>query len=130
MGYEKEIIEYILYRQKCVHPFRVSRILLLAEWNYNEKYGEKLSNFKYVAETFAFYVEGLKDILDELIDSGCAVLRQDKKCIEYLCSRPDIPEKVSSIIDEVIDKTDKLSDRELNRIIINDVRYHKLLHGE
>lgn len=127
MAYERRIIEYILYKMKCVHPFRVSRILLLAEWSYNEKYREKLSNFEYVTEPFAFYVEGLKDIIDELIDSGCAVLREDKKCIEYICSQPIIPEKIRVIIDEVIDRTAKLSDYELNKLVVNDDRYNSLL---
>ena len=127
MAYERRIIEYILYKMKCVHPFRVSRILLLAEWSYNEKYREKLSNFKYVAEPFAFYVEGLKDIIDELIDSGCAILRQVKKCIEYTCSQPGIPEKIRVIIDGVIDRAAKLSDYELNKLVVNDDRYHSLL---
>ena len=130
MVYERKIIEYILYKTKCSHPFRISRILLLSEWDYFDKYREKLTSFRYVAEPFAFYVEGLKDIIDNLIDENCAVLRQEKKCIEYICSQPMLPGKIREIVDTIIDKTSMLSDHELNRLVVNDKRYRGLLSGD
>ena len=127
MNEERRIVEFILFKMGCVHPFRISRILLLAEWEYNEKYRKRLTNLRYVAKPFAFYIEELKDILDNIINDKCAVLRQDMKCIEYLCSEPSLPDEVRDLIIRIIDKTSKLSDHDLNKIVVNDPRYNKLL---
>ena len=118
-----EVVSYIMYKLGCSHPFRISRILLLAEWKAKEKLNRRLTDFHYVMEEFGFYIEELKDVVDELIEKGCAEKVEEKKCIRYLCEEPKIPEEVKGIIDELLERVRDVSDRELNRMVIRDPRY-------
>ncbi len=119
----REVISYLLYRLGCAHPFRISRILLLAEWRAKEELGRRITDLKYVMEEFGFYVEGLKDFVDQLIEKGCAEKIEEEKCIRYLCDEPALPDDVREILDEVIEEVKDLDDRELNKLVIRDPRY-------
>ncbi len=118
-----EVVAYLMYRLGCSHPFRISRVLLLAEWDSKERLGRRLTDFHYVMEEFGFYVEELKDIIDDFIERGCAEKVEEEKCIKYLCGEPSLPEDVKEILDEVLRRVEKLDDRELNRLVIKDRRY-------
>ncbi len=117
------IVAYLMYKLGCSHPFRISRILLLAEWEAKERLGRRLTDFHYVMEDFGFYVEELKDIIDGFVEEGCAEKVEEEKCIRYLCEAPEIPEEVKELLDEVIERVKDVSDRELNRMVIRDPRY-------
>ncbi len=125
MDRDREYVAYVMSRLGCVHPFRISRILLLADWLSMERRGRRLTDLTYVKEEFGFYVEELTGIMEELQEGGCAVKREERKCLEYTCSEPEIPEEDRKILEEVISEVRDLDDRELNRRVLSDPRYRE-----
>jgi len=92
MSIEESIVKYLFSRSGCIHPYRVSRLLLLAEWRYIEKYGKRLTSLTYKALPFAMYVEELPDIIDK---DPCLEKKRLKKpdgseygCVSYECPQP------------------------------------------
>ena len=125
---EREIISYIFYKSNCIHPFRVSRILLLAEWKFQEKYGKRLTNIKYIAEPYGFYSDDISVIIKELESTGIIIKKgEKKKCYEYIGKEIRIPEYIKVILDDIIESTKSLSDTQLNRLVINNPKYKVLL---
>ncbi|MDK2383900.1 MAG: Panacea domain-containing protein [Candidatus Korarchaeota archaeon] len=125
MGRNREYVAYVMSRLGCVHPFRISRILLLADWLSMERRNKRLTNLTYVKEEFGFYVEELTGIMEELQDEGCVIKREERKCLEYTCSEPEISEEDREILEEVISEVRDLDDRELNRRVLSDPRYRE-----
>ena len=123
----REIISYLLSELGCSHPYHVSRILLLAEWTAEERLGRRLTSLTYHCEPYGFYIEELKPIIQSLEESGCIRRREEKKCMEYVCDKPKLPEDVERILREVLEKVRGLNDVELNRLVIHDPRYRKML---
>ena len=124
----EKIVRYLLSKLGCIHPFRISRLVLLVEWSYKDKYGSNLSTgFTYIAESFGFYVDELPKVMDKLSKVGCVVKDENNKCFLYKCDVPKLDENISKIVDDVVDKFTSLSDKELNDIIVNDKRYRMLL---
>lgn len=116
-------VSYIMSRLGCAHPFKISRILLLADWLAEERLGRKLTSFTYVKERFGFYIEEIPSIMEDLRDRGCAVKIEERKCFEYRCEEPGLPKEEKEVLDEVILKVRGLSDVELNKLVISDPRY-------
>ncbi len=123
-------VAHVLAKLGCAHPFRLSRILLLAEWRARERgLGRLTDGLDYVAEPYGFYVEGLQDVLERLERSGCLERREEKRCLEYTCEEPELDPHVREILEEVIREVSNLSDSELNRLVTGDERYRELLAG-
>ncbi len=120
----RDIIAYLVWRTGCIHPFRISRILVLANWRAIEERGTPIAKFGVQGFEAGFYIEGVKEIIEE---DKCFKINEEKKCIEYYCQPPKIPEEHSRILDKVLEQTKNLSDRELNRLVTRDPRYRELL---
>jgi len=120
----RDIIAYVTWKLGCVHPFRISRILVLANWKAVEEKNKVLVGFRVQGFEAGFYVEGVKEIIEE---DKCFRINEEKKCIEYICEQPRIPVEAEETINRVIEETRSLSDRELNRLVIRDPRYRELL---
>ncbi len=120
-----KISAYILKRKNCLHPFKISRIIALAELICMEKYGKRITNAKYTDGPGVFYIDGLKE---ELLNSSYFEKLEDKGCIKYTCNEEiDIEEDVLLCLDEAIKIADKASDIELNNIVINHRLFQKLM---
>ncbi|MCD6235971.1 MAG: hypothetical protein J7J94_03140 [Thaumarchaeota archaeon] len=126
---EPKIVSYIMWKLGCVHPYYVSRALLLAEWISEERSGRKLTSFTYRCQPYGFYIEELDQVIRKLEEEKCARRNQGRKCIEYLCGEPEVPDHIKAILDEVLEKIKGLSQVELNRLVIHDPRYKKMLEG-
>ncbi len=127
----RDVVAYMLQRLGCTHPFRLSRLLALAEMEALERLGRRLTDLRYVPGPGTFYIEGFKESLDE----ECFHKREGdpqrgvRGCLEYTCEPPSISEEERSIIDSVIERYSKLSDEELNRMVVEDPRFRKLTGG-
>lgn len=124
---EENIIKYIFSNFRCIHPFKISRLLLLAEWSYGDKYGSLLTELTYITKEYGFYVEEIPKIVDRLTEEGCLEKDEVNKCFKYICNPPHIEKDVKDILDEVIHDFGGLSDKELNRIVIEDKKYRIML---
>ena len=124
---EPRIVSYLLFKLGCAHPYYVSRALLLAEWVSEEKTGKKLTKLTYQCQPYGFYIEELSPIIDDLEKQGCARRNQEKKCVEYSCGEPELPEWIKEVLDEVVEKTRGLDRSQLNKLVINDPRYKRML---
>jgi len=118
------LVGYIVSKAGCLHPFRISRILVLVNWEALEKLGRPLAGFRIDGFEAGFYIPGFKEALEE---DECFKSPEDKKCIEYVCQPPSLGEEAESIVNSIIRKTSGLSDSELNRLVVRDKRYRELL---
>ncbi|MGB9709673.1 MAG: hypothetical protein ACP5II_06385 [Infirmifilum sp.] len=121
-----DAFRYVLSKAGCLHPFRASRIIALAELRYIEETNERLTNLIYVEGPGAFYVEGLKEPVEE---DPCFKRRKPEKghgCIEYLCSEPSIRENLRRYLDQAIMVASQLDDRALNEMVVKHPLYKKL----
>ena len=129
---EREIVAYILAKAGCTHPFRISRYLALAEMEWLERRGERLTNLKYVKGPGVFFIEGVKEIIEQ---DPCFKIHEGdpstgrRGCVEYVCGEPSLPEDVKRTIDEVIQRYSGIGDMELNKLVVDDPRFSKLAGG-
>ena len=114
---------YIIKRLGCIHPYRISRILVLANWKAIEDKGCPIVYFNVSGFEAGFSV----DELSKLKNDKCIRINKENRCMEYICEDPEIDEYDKKIIDEVIEEVSGLSDIELNRVVIRDRRYKELL---
>ncbi len=126
----RKLVAYILAKTGCIHPFRISRILALAEIRYLERMNKRLMNLEYRGFDKVFYIEGLKEIIEN--DQCFKIIEGDpsrniKGCVEYICEEPVIPSEVREVIDEAINTASNLSDDELNDLVIENPLFKKLL---
>lgn len=130
----KNILAYIFSKTGCIHPFRLSRILALAEVLSLKERGSRLTDLKYNYSIGVFYIEGLKEIIesDECFvkhEGDPATRRQG--CIEYRCKSPIvIDEETRSILDKAIKEASKLDDFELNKLIVENPLFKKLIEEQ
>jgi len=129
---ERNIVAYVLARAGCTHPFRISRYLALAEMEWLERKGERLTSLKYVAGPGVFFIEGLKEIVEA--DPCFRIHEGDpstgrRGCVEYVCEGPELPDEVKEVIDQVIRKYSGVEDMELNKLVVEDPRFPKLTGG-
>ncbi|MCE4614195.1 MAG: hypothetical protein F7B60_01510 [Desulfurococcales archaeon] len=126
-----DAVKYILKNLGCIHPFRLSRILALAEIAFYRDYGERMTDIIYKEGPGAFYIEGLK----ELVEKNSCFARQEgdpergkKGCLEYICQLDvEIEGKYQRYLDEAIAEAGSLNDMELNEAVVNDSLFRKLL---
>jgi len=122
--YETSVLGYILWRGGCLHPFRISRILALAELYYLEASGRRITSLRYVKGPGAFYIDGLKEIIES---SQCFRKNEDRRCIEYVCgSEPGVSGEHRALLDRAIEEARRLGDRELNNVVISHRLYDQL----
>ena len=132
MGVEQDIVEYVAFRSKGISPFRISRILLLLKWLLEERKANVKLNFTFEALPYGFYVKEIPEIVenDPCLDKEKVELGEGKVTgvIRYVCKNPPkLDPVVRELADTILSETSKLSDVELNRLVIRDVRYSKML---
>ncbi len=120
----RDVVAYILAKKGCVHPFTISRVLVLLNWRSEELLGKPLLRFSVKGFKAAFYIDELAKLLEK---DQCFRKVAGRKCVEYICQSPELPEDVRTVIDDVLQSIDGLSDRELNARVVNDERFDKLL---
>ena len=121
---------YLLWRHGCVHPYRISRVLVLANWRALEKLGEPITSFTVEGFEAGFVVPEVGELKERAKrgEEKCIVPNEERKCFEYRCNEPvNIPREYAEIIDEVYEETRSLDDISLNRLVIRDPRYGDLL---
>jgi hydroxypyruvate isomerase len=118
------IVRYIVWRAGCIHPFRISRILVLAGWKALERLGRPPARIPVEGFEAGFYIPGLKEAIEA---DKCLRINEEKRCIEYVCEPPSLDEELRSLVDQVVEETRSLGDQELNRLVIRDPRYRRLL---
>ncbi|RLG44212.1 MAG: hypothetical protein DRN78_00455 [Thermoproteota archaeon] len=120
----RDVVAYMVTRLKCVHPFYISRVLVLANWKAIEGLGKPMVEFSIEGFEAGFFIPELGELIDK---DPCFERNKEKKCIEYVCDEPAIPSEYKEILDNVIENTKSLDIRELNRLVIRDPRYNELL---
>ncbi len=128
----REALAYILSRTGCIHPFRASRILALAELKALERGLGRLTSARYGAGPGTFYIEGVKEAIEG--DQCFAKHEGDpstgrKGCIEYRCEPPELPPEARSLLDEAIEEAKGLDDMELNRRVVEHPLFKKLVEA-
>ncbi len=126
----RDAIAYLLWRHKCIHPYRISRILVLANWRAEEKLGKPITRFSVEGFEAGFVIPEIGEIKEKVKkgEEKCIVPNEEKKCFEYTCNEPvNIPREYAEIIDQVYEETKNLDDVSLNRLVIRDPRYKELL---
>lgn len=124
----KEIVAYVMWKLGCAHPFRISRLLLLAEYSYRETYGKAFAeDLTYRGAGFGFYIEELPGIIGEYEKSGCVERDKQRRCLKFTCSPPPLPEAEKKLLDKIIDETRKLEDRQLNQLVLRNPLYSEIV---
>jgi hydroxypyruvate isomerase len=121
----EKAVRYIAYKLQCVHPFVVSRVLVLVNWKMIEKTGSPVVKMKVEGFEAGFYIPEFK----KYFETECFQKDEHKKCCRYICGEPDLPQEIKKVIDEVIEEVRELDEQELNRRVIGDPRYKKLLEA-
>ncbi len=123
------LVAYVLSKTGCIHPFRLSRILALAEIEWLKKKGERLSDITYVKGPGTFYIEELKEAVE---NDPCFEKKMGdpstgrKGCVEYKCKEPSLPADIKSFIDEILERTKNMEDFQINNIVMNDELFQKI----
>jgi len=132
MGVEQDIVEYIAFRSKGISPFRMSRILLLLKWLLEERKVDVKLDFTFEALPYGFYVKEIPEIVenDPCLDKEKVGLGEGKVTgvIRYVCKNPlKLDSVIGELVNTILSETSRLSDLELNKLVIRDVRYSKML---
>jgi len=129
--YEEDIIYYILMLKGGEYTFRIVRYLILIDWRYEELYGSKLTNFKYTLMPHTLSIEGFNDLLSRLkfVEKITSNGQTGKMIYLKLKGRVkiNIPTNIMQIIEQVIRETEGLDDFTLNSIVVNSIKYKRLL---
>ncbi len=129
-----DAIKYILSKEGCVHPFRLSRILALAEIEYYKDKGSRLTDATYVMGPGVFYIEGFKEIVESdpcLEKKKGDPQKGTKGCIHIVCGEtPRLPGEAAGYLDRAIEKARGLDDLELNSLVVNNENFKKLAKKE
>jgi len=125
----KTLMAYILKKTGCVHPFKLSRILAFIEIEWLKDKGERLTDIKYVRGPGVFYIEGLKEAIQD--DPCFNKIEGDPKihrrsCIEYRCETPSLPKEVEDFINKELKKALTLEEQKLNEIVVNNELFKKI----
>ena len=125
-----DAVKYVLARGGCMHPFRVSRVLALAEIMYRREKGGRLVDAVYVLGPGVFYIEGFKEMVEG--DECFEVRKGDPErgvrgCVRYVCGEPPrLPGEAASYLDRALEKARGLSDMELNDLVVNDPVFREI----
>jgi len=126
----RDAAAYLLSRLGCVHPFTLSRALLLAELRWFEARGERLTDLRYVAAPGTFYIEGFKEIIE---GDECFSKREGdpskgvEGCIEYRCEPPRLDEEVARLLDEVAEAAKKMDRMRLHNLVLSHPLYDRIV---
>ena len=129
MASDEEIVAYVLHKLGCTHPFKLSRVLALADIESMEKYGRRLTGLRYVPGPGTFYIEGLKEMFES---SECFAIHKGnpetgrRGCVEYVCEPPRLGVEERRILDSVIEKYSRMDEMELNRTVVSHPLYRRL----
>lgn len=116
-----DALAYVLYRMGCVHPFVASRVLALAELEWMEERGERLTDLDYVSGPGVFYIEGLKEAVER---DPCFARREGdpskgrRGCIEYRCNPPHLPEEARRALDRAVERALGVDEMTLNDMVV------------
>jgi len=128
-GKDRDAVAYVLWRLGCTHPFKLSRLLAMADILSLERRGRRLTGLRYVPGPGTFYIEGLKDMFEH--DPCFEPHRGDPEtrrrgCVEYKCDPPRLDPEDTALLDHVIDKYGDIDEMELNRLAINHPLFPKI----
>ncbi len=125
----KALVAYVLGRIGCTHPFKLSRILALIDIEWLRDRGERLTDIKYIRGPGVFYIEGLKESVE---NNSCFYKREGdpktgrRSCIEYRCEPPSISEDVRSFVDNILKRVSGLEEQKLNEIVVNNELFREI----
>ncbi|WP_174448418.1 hypothetical protein [Conexivisphaera calida] len=126
----QDIMRYIIWREGCAHPFRISRSLVLANWRALDSTGKIMAPFGVEGFEAGFAVPEIEEIRTRMREGRepCVRMNEERKCLQYVCREPVvIPREHSEILDRVLEETRGMDDVSLNRLVIRDPRYRELL---
>ncbi|MDP7982365.1 MAG: hypothetical protein RAK18_04210 [Conexivisphaerales archaeon] len=126
----QDLMRYIIWREGCAHPFRISRSLVLANWRALAALGKIMASFGVDGFEAGFAVPEIEEIRTRMREGRepCVRMNEERKCLQYVCSEPvTIPREYSEILDHVLEETRGMDDVSLNRLVIRDPRYRELL---
>ncbi len=121
----KKLLGYILSTYGCMHPYRLSRILVLVNWKALEEKGEPITSFTVEGFEAGFAIPEIASLKEE--NDPCFRPNKERRCMEYVCATPSLPEDVRKIVDEVMAEVKNLDDINLNKKVVHDERYKELL---
>ncbi len=125
MDIEATIIRYIGGKTGCITPFKLSRILGLAEAYYMADHGERLTGLKYICTLGTFYIEGFEELIKD-----CFERNPEKHCLEYKCGEVELPEHISMYVDKAIQDLDTEDLDEINRRVLDNPFFKKLCNKQ
>ncbi|RLG86175.1 MAG: hypothetical protein DRO18_04755 [Thermoprotei archaeon] len=120
----RNVVALIVSELGCVHPFRISRFLVLINWKLTELLGYPLLRFHVEGLKAGFYIPELPKVIE---DDPCFKRDKARGCITFTCSKPLLPSWLHELIKDILRSAEGLSDEELNRLVIRDSRYDELL---
>jgi len=125
----EKLIGYIVSRLGCVHPYRVSRILMLISWRFKEVYNKDLVCFTVEGFEAGYYIPEVSNVIKEGVKKdSCYKRDEERRCAYYTCGSIDIEDaSIKNIVDSVIEQIKDLGDIDLNRLVIKDPRYNEVL---
>ncbi len=133
MGDTEGIIAYILSKLGKSNTFRLSRILLMLDFEWEKTHGTRRTSLHYGLFPPAFYVEEFPDMLLNM-ESVEKVMEKDDKGIErgvfvYHGKTPEIDDETKELLDSIIERTSSMDDHALNSELVNGEEYRKALKG-
>ena len=120
---KKELLAYIISKKRFIHPFIISRIIAYSELKWYSKYSKWLTDFKYIGFLKVFYIDGLKEIIEE---DKCFQIIND--CIKYVCHVPELNPDIKMFIDNVLAELSNLSIDQFNNKVVSHKFYDRLLN--
>ncbi len=131
MNNTEDIIAYILSKLGKSNTFRLSRILLMLDFEWEKRHGKRRTALHYGLFPPAFYVEEFPDML--LNAEGIEkVMEKDENGIErgvflYHGEVPELDGETKELLDSIIERTNKMDDHTLNSELVNSEEYRKAL---
>jgi len=111
-------------RLGCTSLYRVTRILVIVNWNTNEFLGRPLCRFRVKYSRLGFYIPELIDLINR---DECFKRDDEYNCVKYVCNKVSIPKNIEEVLDSIIRVVSKISEEELNKRVINNPKYEELL---
>ncbi len=125
-----DAVKYVLALEGCLHPFRISRILALAELYSLEEGGGRLTDARYVLGPGVFFIEGFKEAVEA---DGCIAKREGdpergvRGCLYLACGGPPrLPGEAARYLERAAREARGLSDEELNDRVVKHPLFGRL----
>jgi len=131
MGETEDIIAYILSKLGKATTFRLSRILLMLDFEWEKRHGKYRTRLHYGLFPPAFYVEEFPDMLLNM-DGVEKIMEKDEKGIErgvfiFHKTAPELDEETKTLLNEIIEKSAGMDDHTLNSQLVNSEEYRRAL---